>query len=421
MRSHEFSRPHDIFGSISRRGLLKGAAALAVARSSLALTQGRANSLSGPILAYVCGYSGGHSPERTKANEHGIFLFRMDPATGALSRQKMFADDSDPSWLAFDSSGTHLYAANETETFQGANSGSVSAFSVDRSNGELTLLSTVSSRGAGPCYLSVHPSGKYLLVANFSGGTAAVFPIRSNGDLGAVTDVKRDEGKVGPIHPTSAPAGNFAIFGHDDGPHPHMMQADPSGRFVLVSDLALDKILIWKFDLQKGTLTENDPASVSLPPGDGPRHFVFANGQRMYSLQEQGSTLVLFDFDSSSGRLTAKQTVSTLPKGFTGTSFASGILLSPNGRFVYAANRLHDSIAIFSIGKGGMLSWVDAVWTRGDYPRAINIDPTGNFLYSCNQRSDAITTFHINQESGKLTFTGQYTSVGAPAAIVFLS
>jgi 6-phosphogluconolactonase (cycloisomerase 2 family) len=200
-----------------------------------------------------------------------------------------------------------------------------------------------------------------------------------------------------------------------------MMQADPSGRFVLVTDLALDKIFIWKFDVQNGTLTANDPPSVALPPGDGPRHFVFANEQRMYSLQEQGSTLVLFDFDSTSGRLTARQTVSTLPKGFTGTSFASGVNLSPNGRFVYAANRLHDSIAIFSIGKGGRLSWVDAVWTRGDFPRAINIDPTGNFLCSCNQRSDAITTFRINRETGALTFTGHYAFVGAPAAIVFLS
>ncbi|MGO8736130.1 MAG: lactonase family protein [Terriglobia bacterium] len=421
MPSKDLPRPRDPLARISRRGFLKGTAALAAAPSSFALTQGRANSSSGPILAYVCGYSGGHSPERTKANEHGIFLFHMDLATGALSRQKAFADDSDPGWLAFDSSGTHLYAANETETFQGAKSGSVSAFSVDRSNGNLTLLNTVSSQGAGPCYLSVHPSGKYLLVANFSGGSTAVFPIRSNGDLGPATDVKQDRGTVGPIYPTSAPRGNFAIFGHDGGPHTHMMQADPSGRFVLVTDLALDKIFIWKFDVQNGTLTANDPPSVALPPGDGPRHFVFANAQRMYSLQEQGSTLVLFDFDSTSGSLTAKQTVSTLPKGFTGTSFASGVNLSPNGRFVYAANRLHDSIAIFSIGKGGKLSWVDAVWTRGDFPRAINIDPTGNFLCSCNQRSDAITTFRINRETGALTFTGHYAFVGAPAAIVFLS
>jgi len=138
-------------------------------------------------------------------------------------------------------------------------------------------------------------------------------------------------------------------------------------------------------------------------------------------VQEQGSTVVLFDFDGTNGRLTAKQTISTLPQGFTGTSFASEVLVSPDGRFLYASNRLHDSIAIFSIGKGGVLTWVDAALTRGDYPRSFNIDPTGNFLYSCNQRSDAITTFRINRETGALTFTGHYAFVGAPAAIVFLS
>ena len=414
------SRPRNVFGRFSRRGFLTGAAALSVAPSSLALSPGQEKSPKGPILAYVCGYSLGVSPERTKTAEHGIFLYHMDPATGTLARQKIFADDSDPSWLAFDASGTHLYAANETKTFQGANTGSVSAFSVDRSNGDLKLLSTVSSQGAGPCYLNLHPSGKYLLVANFSGGTVAVLPIQAHGDLGSPTDVKHDEGTVGSIHPTSAPTGNFAIFGHDGGPHPHMIQADPSGRFVLATDLALDKIFIWRFDVQNGTLTAHHPPSVSLPSGDGPRHFVFSGGQRIYSLQEQGSTITVFDFDCESGRLTPKQTVSTLPKGFTGTSFASGIVLSLNGRYVYAANRLHDSIAIFAIGKGGLLRWVDAEWTRGDFPRAINICETGKFLYSCNQRSDAITCFRVNGQTGGLTFTGQYTSVGAPACIVFL-
>jgi len=201
-----------------------------------------------------------------------------------------------------------------------------------------------------------------------------------------------------------------------------MIQADPTGRFVLASDLGLDQILIWKFDIQKGRLTANNPASVLLPPGDGPRHFAFhANGQWLYSLQEEASTLVLFDFDAASGRLTAKQTISTLPKGFTGTSFTSEVKVSPGGRFVYAANRLHDSIVIFSIGKAGSLTRAGEVWTRGAYPRSFNIDPTGNFLYACNQRSDVITTFRINRVTGNLTFTGQYTPVGTPAIIIFLS
>jgi 6-phosphogluconolactonase (cycloisomerase 2 family) len=345
----------------------------------------------------------------------------MNPATGALSKCGLFADDSNPSWLAFDPSRTHLYAANETATFQGSNSGSVSAFSIDRSNGQLALLNTVSSQGASPAHLSVHPSGKYVLVANYGGGTVAVLPIRLNGELGSATDVKKDVGVVGPTPASSAPPGSFAISGHDR-PHAHMIQADRTGRFVLASDLGLDQILSWKFNLQKGTLEANNPASVLLPPGDGPRHFAFhANGRWLYSLQEEASTLVLFDFDATSGRLTAKQTISTLPKRFTGTSFTSEVMVSPDGRFVYAANRLHDSIAILSIGQGGILTWAGEVWTRGDYPRGFNIDPTGNFLYACNQRSDAITTFRINRETGNPTFTGQYTPVGTPAIIIFLS
>jgi len=248
----------------------------------------------------------------------------------------------------------------------------------------------------------------------------AVLPVRSNGELGSATDVKEDRGTVGPAKAASAPRGSFAISGHES-PHAHMIQADPTGRFVLASDLGLDRILIWKFDAEKGTLTPNDPASVSLPPGDGPRHFAFhPNGEWMYSLQEEASTLALFHFDRSRGTLTAKQTISTLPKGFAGTNFTSEVMVTPDGRFLYAANRLHDTVAVFSIGPEGVVSWVSEEWTRGDYPRSFNIDPTGNFLYTCNQRSDAIASFRVNRETGRLTFTGQYTPVGTPAIIIFL-
>jgi 6-phosphogluconolactonase (cycloisomerase 2 family) len=296
----------------------------------------------------------------------------------------------------------------------------VSAFSINRSDGHLTLLNTVSSQGAGPCHLSVHPSGKYVLVANYAGGTVAVLPIWANGELGLATDVKQDKGTIGPTHPASAPPGSFAISGHDH-PHAHMIEADPTGQFVLASDLGMDQIFIWKFEVQKGRLSANDPASVSLPPGDGPRHFAFhPNGHWFYSLQEEGSTLVLFDYDATKGRLTARQTISSLPKHFTGTNFTSEVIVSPDGKFVYAANRLHDSIAFFSISEAGTLTFAGEAWTRGDYPRSFNIDPTGNFLYSCNQRSDAIATFRINRKTGNLTFTGQYTPVGTPAIIIFL-
>ncbi len=406
----------------SRRVFLKSAAALGVAERALARGDNNpAKSRQRSVLAYVGTYSSPQGPEGSKGNGEGIYLFRMDSSTGTLSPLATFPDGSNPAWLAFDPSRTHLYAAEEIFNFQGGNSGSVSAFAIDRSNGRLTLLNTVSSQGAGPAHLSVHPSGKYVLVANYAGGTVAVLPIQPNGGLGSATDVKQDGDKVGPEHAASAPPGSFAISGHDR-PHAHMIESDPAGRFVLASDLGLDMIMIWRFDLEHGTLEANRPAAVALPPGDGPRHFTFhPNGRWLYSLQEEGSTLVLFDYDAAKGNLTARQTLSSLPRGFAGTNFTSEVAVSSDGRFVYAANRLHNSIAYFSIGEAGTLTFAGEEWTRGDYPRSFSIDPTGNFLYACNQRSDAITTFRINRTTGSLAFTGQYTPVGTPGIIVFLA
>jgi len=407
----------------TRRELLKSAAAvLPLARRALAQAQRKhGDFVIGPSLAYVGTYSNPQGPEGSKGNGQGIYLFEMDRATGALAQRECFSSGSNPSWLAFDPSRTHLYAANEISNFEGTDSGSVSAFSINRSNGHLTLLNTVSSRGAGPTHLSVHPSGRYVLVANYHGGTVAVLPIQPGGELGPATDVKNDRGEVGPVHAVSTPPGSFAISGHDR-PHAHMIQSDASGQFVLATDLALDRIFIWKFDAATGELSAGDPASAPLPPGDGPRHFAFhPNGRWLYSLQEESSTLATFDYDRARGRLTPKQTVSSLPKGFGGTNFTSEVLVSPDGRFVYAADRLHDSIAFFSIGREGALTFAGEEWTRGDYPRSFNIDPTGNFLYSCNQRADAITSFRINPQTGGLKFTGQYTPVGTPAMIIFLS
>ncbi|MEN6333933.1 MAG: lactonase family protein, partial [Phycisphaerales bacterium] len=265
-----------------------------------------------------------------------------------------------------------------------------------------------------------HPSGKFLLVANYFGGSVAVFPILADGSLGDATDVKIDAGTLGPRKPTNAPAGTFAFSGHDRT-HAHMIQADPSGRFVLHVDLALDQIFVWRFDDAKGVLTPNDPPAVSLPPGDGPRHFSFHPNERwMYSIQEEGSNVVLFDYDAIRGRLAARQTISTLPPGFAGSNFCSEILVSADGRFLYAGNRLHDSIAVFSIGDAGTLTYLGEEWTRGNYPRSFNFDPTGRFLCCCNQRADNIAAFRVNRETGGLAFTGHYTPVGNPSMVVFL-
>jgi len=398
----------------SRREFLKRAAFTAVAAPAMALA-----SAGRPVLAYVATYSSPQGPEGSVGHGQGIHIFELDPATGALKPHAVVASGLNPSHLAPDASWTHVYSANETPTFEGEASGSVSGYSVDRESGRLSLINTVSSHGAGPCYVSVHPAGKHVLVANYHGGTFAVLPVLPGGGLGPATDVKHLTGPVGPAKAASAPAGSFAISGHDRT-HGHMIQADPSGRFVIGVDLGADRIHVWRFDAAHGTLTENDPSGVSLPPGDGPRHFSFhPNGHWVYSLQEEGSTLVVFDYDASRGVLSAKQTLSSLPPAFAGSNFTSEVMVSPDGRFVYAANRLHDSIAWFSIGEGGKLKFAGEVWTRGDYPRSFNFDPVGKFVFSCNQRADAITSFLVNRETGELRFTGRYTPVGTPSCIVF--
>ena len=406
----------------SRREFLEGAVALALTEPAFMRAGKNQTSRTMPsVLAYVGTYSSPQGPEGTSGHGQGIYLLEMDRATGALRQREVFPSDFNPSWLALDPSRTHLYSANEISNYKGTNSGSVSAYLIDPATGRLTLLNTASSEGASPAHISVHPSGKYVFVANYQGGTVAVLPVRSNGELGVATDVKQDSGAIGSTRATSGPPGSFAISGHDK-PHAHMIQADPAGKFVLASDLGLDRIFIWKFDVRTGRLSQVNPASVPLPPGDGPRHFAFhPSGRWLYSLQEEGSTLVTYDYDAANGKLTAKQTISTLPKNFKGTNFTSEVMISADARFLYAANRLHDSIAWFAIGEGGILTFAGEEWTRGDYPRSFNIDPTGNYLYSCNQRADGIAGYRIKRETGALSFVGQYTAVGTPAIIVFLA
>jgi 6-phosphogluconolactonase len=411
----------------SRRSFLKAAVALAATTLFMnELLHAQSGKVDRPLLAYVGTFS---SPLRDvlptqvdlpPGNGRGIHLFHVNRTTGALTPAGIHEMGTSPSCLALNASGTRLYSANETDRVGEHKEGTVSAFAISRAGGKLELLNTVRSGGAGPTYVSVHPSGRFLLVANYFGGSVAVLPILRDGRLGAATDIKNTAGKIGPTKASNAPAGSFAFSGHDRT-HAHMIEADPSGRHVLHADLGLDKIFVWKFDDQKGVLTPNKAPAISLPPGDGPRHFHFhPNGRWFYSVQEEGSTIVLFNYDVATGRLTSRQTISTLPPGFAGSNFCSEILVSADGRFVYAGNRLHDSIGIFSIGPNGALTYVGEEWTRGSYPRSFNFDPTGQFLYCCNQRGDNIAVFRVDRKTGALTFTGHYTPVGNPSIIVFL-
>lgn len=412
---------------ISRRSFFRTASVLAAGSPWLAgpllARTGRGREW---LMAYVGTFSSPlHNVLPTQVdlppgNGRGIHIFQVNRSNGALTACGVYESGSSPSCLVLNGAGTRLYATNETASVGEAKDGTVSAFAIDQTDGQIKLLNTVRSGGAGPTYASVHPSGRFLLVANYFSGSVAVLPIRPDGSLGDATDVRKDAGRLGPARAIHSPAGSFAFSGHDRT-HAHMIRADPSGRFVLHVDIGLDKIFVWRFDEQNGRLTPNDPAEISLPPGDGPRHFSFhPNGRWLYSLQEEASNIVLFDYDPTTGRLTPRQTIPTLPPGFAGSNFSSEILVSANGHYVYAGNRLHDSISVFSVGHDGTLKLLGEEWTRGNYPRSFNFDPTGRFLYTCNQRDDNVAVFRVNRRTGGLTFTGQYASVGNPSIIVFL-
>ncbi|MFO1063813.1 MAG: lactonase family protein [Pirellulales bacterium] len=412
---------------ISRRTMVRAAAAGA----GIMLTShsaGRMFAADGdkPLMAYVGTFS---SPlkdtlptqvDLPPGNGRGIHIFQVDRTSGAMTPAGLVELGTSPSCLALNADGSRLYSANETDR-QGPNKeGTISAFAIDPKSGGLTLLNTVKAGGAGPTYVSVHPSGKYLLVANYFGGSVAVLPILAEGKLGEATDIKNDDGKIGPTRAEHAPPGSFAFSGHDRT-HAHMIEADHSGQFVFHVDLGLDRINIWKFDAKNGKLLPAAQPFVELPAGDGPRHFAFhPQGKWFYSIQEEGSTLVLFDFDQQTGKLTARQTISSLPPGYAGSNFCSEVLVSRDGRYLYAGNRLHDSIAIFAIGPDGSLKFVDDVWTRGNYPRSFAFDPTGSFLTCCNQRADNLAVFRVDKSSGKLDFTGHFVPVGNPSITVYL-
>ena len=389
----------------SRRALLTGVATALAARRAPAMQDGG-------MLAYV----------GTGTNKgRGIHLFRVDPGNGSLRELRVVAEVPSPTWLEFNPTGRFLYSTNAIANFNGTTSGSVSSFSVNRSNGNLQFINAVSSEGGGPTHLVVDPTGRYVLVANYGGGTVAVLPIQMDGSLGSATDVKRHEGPLGPTRAVLAPRGSFAISGHD-APHPHMIMTDPAGKYALSADLGTDRIFIWKLDTATGKLTPNDQAFAQAIGGAGPRHFAFhPNGRWLYSINEEDSTLTFFHYDPSTGALRPRRTLSTLPDAYTGTNYTSGVIVTPDGKHIYGLNRLHDTVAIFSIDPmTGEMTLLGEEWTRGDYPRHLTIDPTGKFLYVLNQNADHIATFRIENGGNKLAFTGQYTPIGNPNRMLFL-
>jgi 6-phosphogluconolactonase (cycloisomerase 2 family) len=347
-------------------------------------------------------------------------MYNLNPNDGTLTPWKILTGLPSPSSIYFHPSKKYLYAVNEISNFSGTRNGSVTSIAVDAS-GDLRIMNVVNSQGGGPAHLSVDPSGNWVFAANYGTGSVAVLPVKPDGSLGEATDVKKLEGPLGPQPAWDAPPGSFSISGHD-ATHAHMAQTDPAGNFLLVADLGTDRIFVYKFDKTRGTLAPADQPWLQASPGAGPRHFDFhPNGRWLYAITEEASTMLYMTYDPATGAIAIKQSTSSLPEGYGGTNYPSEIHVSEDGRFLYGANRLHDSIAVFAINPEGWMIKLDDVWTQGSYPRHFAIEPTGNFLYVCHSRSDNVTTFRVDRNTGLLKFTGQFVPVGNPSKIAFLA
>ena len=354
-------------------------------------------------------------------NGEGVYRVQVDPVSGALSARTLASSQSNPAQLTVDAKGQTLYVASEVADFNGTQHGGIIAYRINPTDGSLTQLNQVDAQGAGPVYLFLTPNGRHLLVANYVSGTVAAFPVESDGKLGTASSVQQQQGPAGAGKPEAAVEGSFAISDHN-GPHAHMIASDPSGKFVFSTDLGLDRIYQWRFDDASGQLTPNDPPWIAASSaGAGPRHFVFhPDGKTLLLVNEEASTLTSYRFDNQKGTLKQLHVISSLPADYKGTNFASGLVLSEDGKNLYVANRLHNSIAQFSVGSGGELHSVAETWTRGDYPRSLTLSPDGRYLYAMNQRSDNVTRFSVDKASGKLSFVEGYTPVGSPSQMVFL-
>ncbi len=358
-------------------------------------------SAKGSYLVYVGTYTG--------AESKGIYVFRFDTSTGKAGAMELAADTTNPSFVAIDPTHRFLYAANEIADYQGQKSGGVSAFAIDGKSGKLTFLNEVPSSGAGPCYVSLDKTGKFVLVANYDSGSVAVFPVLSDGKLGEASAVVQHHG-------------HGADPKRQEGPHAHEIEITKDNRFAVVSDLGLDELLVYRFDAAHGTLAANDPPFAKVDPGAGPRHFAFTpNKKFLYVINEMGSTITGFSYDASHGVLRKLESVSTLPSDFKGENDTAEIEVYPSGKFLYGSNRGHDSIALFSIdSRSGRLNLKETTPTGGKTPRNFAIDPTGAYLFAANQGSNTIVIFRIDKKTGHLTPTGDTLTVTAPVCIRFL-
>lgn len=347
----------------------------------------------------------------TSGANGGIYLFRMDLATGELKLKGTTPADNS-SYLASDPAQRFLFSVGEMDHFQGRPEGSVTAFARDVTTGALTRLNQQSSGGEAPCHDVVDHAGKNVLAANYDGGSVVVLPIEADGRLRPASDFIQHHGS-GPNR------------GRQEKAHAHGIAISPDNRFALVADLGSDRIFVYRFDAKSGKLRPNDPPSIHAAPGAGPRHVAFhPNGKFVYPINELASTVTMMSYDAEHGRLEAHQSISTLPPDAklpaTGNT-AAELAIDPTGRFLYGSNRGHDTLAMFSIDREtGRLTTIGYQPTGGRTPRGFAIDPSGKWLVVGNQDSSDVRVFGIDRRSGLLTPTGVSVSVEKPACVEIL-
>lgn len=338
-----------------------------------------------------------HGSGGSSSRSQGIYRSRFDSANGALTQPHLAAAIESPSFLALHPNRQFLYAVTESSK------GTVSSFAID-SDGALTRINTQPTNGAAPCDLEVDQTGRMLVVANYQDGSTIAYSIGQDGSLSGPTTFLQHQGS--------------SVHERQQGPHAHSVDFTPNGRHVIVSDLGTDKVLTLEADPVTGTITPS--SEISLPPGSGPRHFAFhPSGEFGYSLGELASTVTALAH--TRGKFETIQTVSTLPDGFEGPNTTAEIAVHPSGRFVYASNRGHDSIAVFLVDvSSGRLSQTTVVQSGGRTPRNFSIDPTGRYILAANQGTDNVVVFTIDQQTGTLHPTGSEIEIGAPVCVQFL-
>jgi len=356
-------------------------------------------------------------------NGGGIHAFALaDDGPPPLADTVLVPAVDSPTWLTIDATGTRLYAVHELHRAAGSGHGQISTFEIG-AGGTLRRLGSVGSGGRRPVHLSLHPGGRHAFVAHYDSGDISVLAVEADGRLGALLDRRANAeafapgtAEPGPARAALAPRGSFAASGHDAS-HAHMALPDPSGDFVLATDLGLDAVIVWRFDAVRGRLER--PHVLHTSAGGGPRHLVFhpQDAAQVYLLNEEASTLAWLQLDRDRGELLPRGEISTLPPGFAGTSYASDLVCAADGRHLYALNRLHDSIAHVTLDVGGPARLQDVHWCRGSYPRTLQRVPGGG-LVVCNERSDHLAWFDLGAD-GVPRFSGRYTGIGGPAAVVF--